>query len=110
MDPTAGDVDELKGSNIFAVKPKNGKSTFTSSAAEFAIIDRLEYGSAFAGKIALLEYTVEEVRACRSLLLALGLKRRHLSELVEETTTVQNGAINTELSQSFRLKAYALFR
>ncbi|KFY15288.1 hypothetical protein V492_02105 [Pseudogymnoascus sp. VKM F-4246] len=110
MDPTAEDVTGLHRSNIFPVILTNGEKTFTNTTADFAIVDRPEYGSAFAGRIRILDYSVEEVRACRPLLLALGLKRSHLSELVEEKTTVQGGVINSELSQSFRLKAYALFR
>ncbi|KAF4628320.1 hypothetical protein G7Y89_g9830 [Cudoniella acicularis] len=110
MDPDADDVTELRRSNIFSVKLTNGQKKFTDSSSDFAIGDRAEYGSAFAGKIRILDYSIEEVRACRSLLLALDLKSRHLSELVEEKTTVEDGEIDNELSQSFRLKAYALFR
>lgn len=110
MDPTTEDVAGLQRSNIFPVILTNGQKTFTNTTADFAIVDRSEYGSAFAGRIRILDYSIEEVRACRPLLLALGLKRSHLSELVEEKTTVQGGVINSELSQSFRLKAYALFR
>lgn len=110
MGPTINDVADLRRANIFSVVTTNGQKTFTNTTADFAIVDRSEYGSAFAGKIRMLDYSIEEVRACRSFLLSLDLKRRHLSELVEETTTVRDGAINTELSQSFRMKAYALFR
>lgn len=110
MDPTTEDVAGLQRSNIFPVILTNGQKTFTNTTADFAIVDRSEYGSAFVGRIRILDYSIEEVRACRPLLLALGLKRSHLSELVEEKTTVQAGVINSELSQSFRLKAYALFR
>jgi hypothetical protein len=110
MGPTSDDVTDLRRARIFSVVTTNRERTFTDSTADFAIVDRSEYGSAFAGKIRILGYSIEEVRACRSLLLALGLKRRHLSEMVEETTTVRDGAIDTELSRSFRMKAHALFR
>jgi hypothetical protein len=110
MGPTNDDVVDLRRVNIFSVVVANGQKTFTNSTADFAIVDRSEYGSAFAGKIRMLDYSIEEVRACRSFLLSLDLKRQHLSELVEETTTVRDGSINTELSRSFRMKAYALFR
>jgi hypothetical protein len=110
MDPTTEDVAGLQRSKIFPVILRNGQTSFTDTTADFAIIDRSVYGSAFADRIRVLEYSIEEVRACRQLLLALGLKRRHLSELVEEKTTVRGGVINSELTQSFRLKAYALFR
>jgi len=101
---------ELQKSNIFSVKTTNGQKIFTIGSADFAIVDRVEYGLAFAGKIRILDYSIEEVRACRPLLLALGLRRQHLSELVEETTMVQGGVLSNRLSQDFQSKAYALFR
>ena len=110
MDPTEEEVADLRRCNIFSVKTTNGQTTFTNTTADFAIADRLEYGFAFAGKIRILDYSIEEVRVSRSLLFALGLKRRLLSEMVEEETKVQDGAISTGLSSSFRQKSYALFR
>ncbi|KAH8586657.1 hypothetical protein B0O99DRAFT_585566 [Bisporella sp. PMI_857] len=110
MDPTENDVKDLRRSRIFSVRTTSGQISFADSAADFAIVDRSEYGIAFAGKINLLDYSIAEVRACGSLLLALGLKRLHLSILVEETTKVQDGVISTNLTRNFRLKAYALFR
>ncbi|KAE8452297.1 hypothetical protein EG329_000997 [Mollisiaceae sp. DMI_Dod_QoI] len=110
MGPTLDDVKDLRRSNIFPVKILNQQNSFTNALADFAIVDRSEYGSAFAGKIRILDYSIEEVRASRPLLLALGMRGKHLSELVEEETTVRDGAIDSELSQRFRSKAYALFR
>lgn len=110
MDPTRTDVKDLQTANVFSVKLTNGQKSFTNPKADFAIVDRAEYGSAFAGKIRILDYSIEEVRACRSLLLALDLKNRHLSELVEENTTVQDSVVSPELSRTFRTKAYGVFR
>ncbi|CZR61946.1 uncharacterized protein PAC_11843 [Phialocephala subalpina] len=110
MDPTPDDVRDLRLSNIFSVTTTTGQTAFTNSTADFAIVDRLEYGAAFAGKINLLDYSLTEVRSSGPLLFALGMQGRHLSNLVEEPTTVQGGAIDTALSRAFRSKAYALFR
>ncbi|KAF8865581.1 hypothetical protein BDZ45DRAFT_641278 [Acephala macrosclerotiorum] len=110
MEPSAEDVEDLKRSNIFCVKTANGLQNFTNTTADFAIVDRAEYGAAFTGRINMLDYSIREVHACRSLLLALGLNRRHLSEMVEESTTGRDGAIDQRLSQAFQSKAYALFR
>ena len=82
----------------------------TIKLAEFAIVDRLEYSKAFAGKIEILDSTIEEVRASREFLRALDMERKYLSALVEETITVQDGVLNTGLTRSFVSKAYALFR
>ena len=93
LDPMADDVAELKGANIFFVKTGKGEKTRTNSAASFAIVDRLEYGEAFAGKISMLDYTVEEVNACKPLFHSLGMKKKYLSELVEEKTSVDRKSV-----------------
>jgi hypothetical protein len=110
MNPTTEDLADLQTSNIFSIRHVNGQTTFTNKSADFAIVDRLEYGEVFAGRIRVLDFSVEEVHRCRSLLLALDLKRQYLSELVEETTMVHHGTVDLEMSYSFRLKAHALFR
>lgn len=110
LGPTARDLEDLKMAYIFSVTMTNGKRGASNINASFAIIDRLEYGSAFKGQLEMLDYSIEEVHACRNFLLALDPKRKYLSELVEERTTVRDGAIDTKLSHSFRMKANALLR
>lgn len=110
LNPVAVDVAELQGANIFFVKTKEGQITRTNSAASFAIVDRLEYGNAFMGKISMLDYTIKEVNACKALFHSLGMKKKYLSELVDEITSVDDGVICTKLTESFRMKAYAFVR
>lgn len=110
QNPMAGDVAELQGANIFFVKTEKGQKTRTNSAASFAIIDRLEYGAAFTGKISMLDYTVEEVNACKPLFHSLGMRKKYLSELVDEKMSVDDGVVSTKLTESFRSKAYAFVR
>lgn len=110
MEPNPEDIKDLVHTNIFSVKPVEGPKTYTNSVADFAIVDRSEYGSAFKGKINLLDFTTREARDCRPFLFALGLKGKHLSEMVEETTSVKEGVIDKLLTRQFRLKANALVR
>ncbi len=110
IDPSADDVAELQGANIFLVATTNGQKTFTNCSGGFAIVDRIEYGSAFAGKISMLDYSIEEVNDCKSVFYSLGMRKKYLSELVDETTSVDDGAIDTEMTYTFRMKAYALVR
>lgn len=110
MGPSPEDVIQLRNANIFSVLTTNGERRVTSIASEWAIVDRLEYGSAFSGQLNMLDYTLKEVRSCSNFLLALDLRRRHLSELVEEKTTVREGFFDSDLTRMFRTKAYALFR
>ena len=110
LNPTADDVAELLGANVFFVKTQAGQQTWTNSAASFAIIDGSEYGAAFMGKINMLDYTMEEVNACKPLFHLLGMKKKFLSELVAEKISVDGGEISTKLTESFRIKAYAFVR
>lgn len=110
LHPTANDVVDLQESNIFCVILYNQTRTFANKNFDFAIADRAGYAAAFAGKISVLDFSIEEVRAARPLLLALGLEGKKLSELVKEETTVQDGSLILDLTQSLRSKAYAIFR
>ncbi|MCJ1310202.1 hypothetical protein MMC25_003863 [Agyrium rufum] len=110
MNPTTEALADLRGSNIFFVNTSTGLKRLMNSSSDFAIMDREEYGEAFAGKIDILDYSIEEVRACRKFLQAMELGSKHLSLSVEEKTTVQDGNMVQVLSQSFRNKAYGLYR
>jgi hypothetical protein len=78
MGPTINDFAGLRKAQIFSVVLTNWQKTFANATADFAIVDLLEYGFAFAGKIRMLDYSIEEVRACRPFLLSLNLKGQHL--------------------------------
>lgn len=110
MSPTVSNLQSLKRSKVFSVKITSGQLAFADSLADFAIPDRLEYRDAFSKKIQMLDYSLEDVRACRPFLLAMNLQRKHLSQLVEETTTVADSVIDNELTKNLREKSYALFR
>jgi len=110
MEPNSEDVKSLRRSNIFSVIKSNGQKAFTDSTTDFAIVDRPAHASAFSGKIIALDYTIEEVHTCYPLFCSLGLKNKHLSELVEEKTKVKDGKLNHELTHAFRQRAYAIFR
>jgi len=110
MDPSEEDLSDLRMSNIFPVKLPNGHRKLTNRLAEFAIVDRSEYGAAFEGRVIILDLSLEEVRKCRPFLLASTLERRHMSALVEEKTMVEGGILKSDLSDKLRLRAYALFR
>lgn len=109
MEPSADHLSDLRSSSIFPVNLPGGGGGMTSSLVDFAIIDRQDYDDMFEG-ITTLDFSPSEIRACRPFLLALGLGRRHMSELVEEKTTVDDGVKSLDLTKVFRSKAYALFR
>lgn len=110
MDPTSTDVTPLKTACIFSVVTTTGTLMCSGMTSEWVIIDRLEYGVAFAGQMDLLDYTLEEVRLSTQFLFAMDLGSRYLSKLVEEQTTVNDSFVDKMLSVAFRKKARALSR
>jgi hypothetical protein len=109
-EPREGTLEELKSLNILPVKGINGDVRLRKCRNPFAIVDRLEYGKAFQGKYAILQFSLEEVHELQPFLSALGLQDRYMSRIVEEKSTVQGGEWDRDLSDKFRQKANALFR
>ena len=111
LTPTTEDVQDLETAKIFPVKLENGEKTVARKQIEFAIIDREEYGDAFAGSIRVLDFTLEEVRQCDAMLRACGLSERYMSHLVDEViTNPTKKKYDLLLSTEFAQKAYAIFR
>ena len=73
LNPTHADLESLSACNIFHVRLANGTRQWTNKSADFAINDRAQYAHAFRDKIAMLDFTLEEVREADLFLEALGL-------------------------------------
>ncbi|EEP80666.1 predicted protein [Uncinocarpus reesii 1704] len=112
LGPTSRDVDGLRHVKFLPVKLSRDKTVYENPAAEFFIVDRIEYGSAFDGKVPVLDLSLEDVRQFRGFLLALGFADRYMSAAVKESTTVLQPAVNPTaiLTHEIRMKAKALFR
>ena len=108
--PKPIDVNELRMANIFPVILTGGQINITNRNADFAIIDREEYGEAFRGKIIMLDFTLEEVRECQEFITACGIDKKRLSIKVEPRTDVNGGSLASRLTEEFQNKAYAIFR
>lgn len=108
--PSVEDLKVLKNANIFYVKNASGNIARTNSLADFAIADRPEYEEAFRGKLAVLEFSFEEIRSCRAFLEAMQLGRKYMSKQVTEKTEVDGGEIAPVLTSNLRKKAKALIR
>lgn len=72
--------------------------------------DRKELGSLFSGKIAILDFTLEEIHAVEVVSRALQLEDRYISTLVSTQTTATEDGVNQILTKNLRLKAYAICR
>lgn len=83
-----------------------------SARDEFAIVDRQQYANAFAGKVKILNFTMEEVHRLRLLIEWAGLKGRYFSNLVVERTHFekQQRTEDRYLTRTFASKAHAFTR
>ena len=112
---TAKDVTKLLQTKIFPVRLPGNQSCFataapSSTSIEFAIIDNVVHRKAFEGRVASLDFSLEEIRDAREFLIACGLNTQFTSMLVEEVTNVQGGSLNKEMTDMLRLKASAIVR
>ena len=108
--PKPTDVNDLRMAHIFPVILPNGQIKITTRSADFAIIDREEFGEAFRGQIVTLDFTLEEVRECQEFITACGMDKKRLSRKVEERTDVNGGSLASRLTEEFQNKAFAIFR
>lgn len=102
--------DKLADCKCFPIQRPSGKIDWMASTEEFAIADRKEYASIFIDKIDILDFSLDEVHAVRSILSALGLERRFMSKVVREETNVKDGTPLASLTAGLRRKAYAICR
>lgn len=109
------DISSLVEAKILPVKLANGVSSFASASSkdecvDFAIVENSNHWDAFKGKIVVLDFSLEEIRDTRPLLLAMGLKERFSSKLVKEVTDVSGGSQDHELTRNLRIKSQAIVR
>ena len=111
----ASDVVSLGGAKVFPSKLANGQTCLLSahSGSEdsgFVIMDTIAHSEAFLGKIAVLDFSIEDISDTQAFLLANGLEARFSSKLVENITAVEGGVLDHELTQSLRPKAQEIIR
>ena len=109
------DFSSLIEAKVLPVKLANGVRSFASVSSEddvvdFAIVDNTIHWVAFEGKIVALDFSLEEIRDTRPLLLAMGLEERFSSKLVKEVTDVTGGFQHHEMTRILRIKSQAIVR
>ena len=109
------DFSSLAEAKILPVKLANGVSGFASASSrvesiDFAIVENTIHWDAFEGKIVVLDFSLEEIRDTRPLLLAMGLKERFTSQLVKEVTDVRGDSHDREMTRNLRSKSQAIVR
>ena len=109
------DFSSLVEAKTLPIKLTNGVSGFASASSkdeciEFVIVENTIHWDAFKGKIVVLDFSLEEIRDTRPLLLAMGLKNRFSSQLVKEVTDVRGGSQDHEMTRNLRCKSQAIVR
>jgi len=115
LDIGESDVSSLVEAEVLPVKLANGVGVFASASAEheyadFVIVENAIHRNAFEGKITVLDFSLEEIRDIKPLLLALGLEGRFSSKLIEEITEVSGGSKDREMTRNLRIKSQAMVR
>lgn len=110
LNPTSLDLERLSAIDIFRVRLADGTFLWTRQGFDFAINDRGHYAEAFKDLAAILDFTLEEVRAADRFFHALGMGKQYLSALVVESTNVANGAVHAGLTRSLQSRSFALCR
>ena len=109
------DLSSLVEAKVFPVKLANGVGSLASASSKdefvnFAIMENAIHRDAFKGKVVVLDFSLEEIRDTRPLLLAMGLEERFSSKLVKEVTDVIGGFQDYEMTRNLRLKSQAIVR
>ncbi len=111
------DLSSLVEAKVLPVKLANGVGSFASASSrksfffvDFAIVENTIHWDAFKGKIVVLDFSLEEIRDTRPLLLAMGLEERFSSKLVKEVTDVREGSQDHEMTKNLRIKSQAIVR
>lgn len=109
------DFSSLIEAKVLPVKLANGAGGFSSASfkadcVDFAIVENTVHRDAFKGRIVVLDFSLEEIRDTRPLLLAMGLEARFSSKLVKEVTDVRGGSQDREMTGNLRIKSQAIVR
>ena len=109
------DLSSLVEAKVLPVKLANGVSSFASASSkesfvDFVIVENTIHWDAFKSRIAVLDFSLEEIRDTRPLLLAMGLEARFSSKLVKEVTDVREGSQDHAMTRSLRVKSQAIVR
>ena len=109
------DLSSLVEAKVLPVRLANGGGSLASASSkdefiDFAIVENRVHRDAFKGKIVALDFSLEEIRDTRPLLLAMGLEKRFSSKLVKEVTDVNGGFPDHGMTRNLRLKSQAIVR
>ena len=114
MDPEKRDLIPLVPCNILPVRRVRHGSAEVSlqiCGSNFSVVDRTKLADIFREHVGFLDFSLEEVRQLDPFLQALDLSKKFLSCVcTEETACSDDGALDVDLAENFKNRAYDLLR
>lgn len=102
--------EALKQVSFLPVRVGTEDPYLTDIHSDFAILDHLQYSELFASSARVLDFSQTETLQLHPLLTRLGLKKKCLSELVDEKPDAGSSAARDDnLREDFKARAYALY-
>lgn len=109
-EPSTSDVDVLKPLAFLPIKEVTGELRLHNIKDVFVLFDRQGHTETFHGKVASLDFDIEDIRLLRPLIDVLGLASRYTSRLAEEDSCAPDAVLEPLSSKDLRSRAYAIFR
>lgn len=104
------DLGKLASEAIIPVMNADGTVSLAKSTSIFALPDRAEYSRMFEGKVATIDFGIEELHTLSPFVSAMGMGSKLMSSAVRETNSNEEATLDEKLTTDFRQRAFALFR
>lgn len=103
-------LDELAKIKFLPQKRQDGSKILVGKDDVFFLNDHQRFGEAFKNQSVLLDFDSEEVHVLSAMLKYMAFDERYLSQAVEETSSVGEGAVKDKsLTHDLASRAYALY-
>jgi hypothetical protein len=109
-EPSTSDVEVLKPLTFLPIREATGELRLHNIKDVFVLFDRQGHTETFQGKVASLDFDIEDIRLLRPLIDVLGLTSRYTSKLAEEESRAPDAVQEPSLSMDLRSRAYAILR
>jgi hypothetical protein len=103
-------LEDLHQVKFLPKRLRDGSVILVYTSEEFAVLDCVRYGKAFADHEILLDFDIHETQILHAMLRSLGLEQRYLSVgVTEQSSVVNEGSPNHIMSRILRNRAYGLY-
>lgn len=103
-------LEDLHQVKFLPKRLRDDSVILVGTSEDFAVLDNVRYGKAFADHEILLDFDIYEIQIMHAMLRFLGLEQRCLSlGVIEQSSIVNEGSQNNNLSHILRNRAYALY-